>query len=198
MYQLIETIRLENGKYNNLFYHEQRMNRSMKLLHGVESLFNLEEFLLTQPKPEEGLYKCRLTYDEHSKEVEFEPYQRKKIESLRIVEHNHISYEFKFKDRSKLEKLYGFRNGCDDILIVKKGLVTDTFSANIVFRKGKQWFTPWDPLLKGTMRHYLLERDKVIAEEITVKDIYHFDTFKLINAMVLFDNPEVDVSKILK
>jgi branched-subunit amino acid aminotransferase/4-amino-4-deoxychorismate lyase len=31
-------------------------------------------------------------------------------------------------------------------------MVTDSSFANIVFKRGKKWYTPWAPLLKGTMR----------------------------------------------
>lgn len=195
---LLETIRLENGEYNNLSYHEQRMNRSLKTLCGSEDYFDLERFISYLDKPTQGLYKCRITYDENSQTAEFEPYQPRVVERLKLVEHNYITYEFKFQDRRQLEKLYQLRDGCDDILIVKKGLITDTSYANIVFRRGKQWYTPWDPLLKGTMRQYLLQWDKVIAEEITLKDLTGFETFKLVNAMLKFDSPEMDIKNIIK
>ena len=76
-------------------------------------------------------------------------------------------------------------------------MVTDSSNANIVFRKDKQWFTPWSALLKGTMRSNLLERDVIREEEIRIEDIPSFESFKLINAMFEFDAPEMDVSNIV-
>ena len=70
--------------------------------------------------------------------------------------------------------LYDLRNDCDDILIVKRGMVTDSSYANIVFRRGKRWYTPWSALLKGTMRLNLLERNKIYEEEIRVEDLRIF------------------------
>ena len=125
------------------------------------------------------------------------PYTPRPINNLRIVEHDRIHYEFKYADRKTIDRLFELRKNCDDILIVKRGLVTDSSFANIVFRKGKRWYTPWSPLLKGTMRQNLLERDLIIEEEITKEDIKSFETFKLINAMLEFDAPEVPVSNIL-
>jgi 4-amino-4-deoxychorismate lyase len=46
--------------------------------------------------------------------------------------------------------------GCDDIIIVRNGFVTDASYANLIFRKGDEWFTPATFLLAGTMRAFLL------------------------------------------
>jgi 4-amino-4-deoxychorismate lyase len=194
---LVESIKLVDGKFCNLFYHEQRMLRSLGMLCGVEDDFNLEQFLAGLSTPTNGVYKCRIIYDDLSKQVEFHPYEPKSINTLRIVEHDRISYEFKYVDRKSIDRLFQLRKDCDDILIVKKGLVTDSSYANIVFRKGKEWFTPWSPLLKGTQRQKLIDENKVVPEEIKAEDIRSFDTFKLINAMSEFNNPEIDVKNIL-
>lgn len=194
---LLETIKLQDGEFRNLFYHEQRMNHSLKMLCGIQDSFNLEEFLRNIDRPGKGLYKCRITYDDQSKEIEFLPYEAKTINRLRLVEHDRISYEYKYLDRKSINRLYDLRKDCDDVLIVKRGLVTDSSYANIVFRRGKRWFTPWSALLKGTMRVNLLERNKIQEEEIRVEDIRSFESFKLINAMLEFDSPETDISGIV-
>jgi 4-amino-4-deoxychorismate lyase len=193
---LIESIKLLDGEFHNLFYHEQRMNRSLKTLCGVHDHFLLEEFLDNIEKPTSGLYKCRIVYDDEMKDVEFIPYTAKKIETLRIVEHDRIHYEFKYVDRKTIDRLYDLRKNHDDVLIVKRGLVTDSSYSNIVFRKGKRFYTPWSCLLKGTVRQSLLERELIEEEEIYKEDIKSFETFKLINAMLEFDGPEIDISNI--
>jgi 4-amino-4-deoxychorismate lyase len=167
------------------------------MLFGVHDEMNLEKFLNSIHFPEKGLYKCRILYDDQTKEVEFHPYQIKPVNSLMIVEHDRISYEFKYKDRKTIDKLYELRKDCDDILIVKRGQVTDSSYSNIVFRKGKRWYTPWSALLKGTQRQKLLEDDIITQEEIKADDIRSFDTFKLINAMLEFESPEIDVKNIV-
>jgi 4-amino-4-deoxychorismate lyase len=194
---LLESIKLQDGKFCNLFHHEQRMLKSLHILFGSPDPFNLEEFLNEIDFPATGLYKCRLVYDDISKEVEFVPYTPKQINTLRIVEHDRIKYEYKYVDRKNIERLYELRKDCDDILIVKKGHVTDSSFSNIVFRKGKRWYTPWSALLKGTQRQKLLEENKIEQEEINVDDIRSFDTFRLINAMLEFDGPEIDVKNIV-
>jgi 4-amino-4-deoxychorismate lyase len=193
----IESIKLLDGEYHNLFYHEQRMNRSLKVLCGVDDHLNLEEFLNLVEKPGEGLYKCRIVYDDKVKEVEFVPYQPRVVKRLKVVEHDRISYEFKYADRTAIDDLFQRRENCDDILIVKNGLVTDSSYSNIVFRRGNHWYTPWSALLKGTIRTKLLEHNIIEEEEIRVDEIATFSSFKLINAMLEFDSGEIDVSNIL-
>jgi 4-amino-4-deoxychorismate lyase len=173
------------------------MNRSLKSLCGTHEHFDLEEFLSGIERPLTGLYKCRIVYDDEMKDVEFIAYQPKPIRSLRIIEHDRINYEFKYKDRKTIDRLYELRKECDDILIVKRGLVTDSSYSNIIFKKGKRWYTPWSALLKGTQRQYLLENELIEEEEIRAEDIKTFETFKLINAMLEFNAPEINVSAIV-
>jgi 4-amino-4-deoxychorismate lyase len=194
---LLESIKLQDGNFFNLFYHEQRMNRALHILCGADENIHLEEFLLRLDHPKQGLYKCRIVYDENSREVEFLPYSPKSINTLRIIEHDRINYEFKYKDRKTINRLFDLRKDCDDVLIVKRGYVTDTSYCNIVFRKGKRWYTPWSALLKGTQRQKLLQHNVIMEEDIHLEDIHSFETFKLINAMVEFDGPEIEVSNII-
>lgn len=194
---LIESIKLQDGVFYNLFYHEQRMNRALRLLCGDHDHMDLESFLSHVDAPQQGLYKCRLIYDDVSREIEFVPYQPKPVARLRVVEHDRINYEFKYVDRKLLNRLYDLRGDCDDVLIVKRGMVTDTSYANIVFRRGKHWYTPWSALLKGTQRQKLLELNQIEEEEIRIEDISTFESFKLINAMLEFDAPEIAVANIV-
>lgn len=194
---LIESIKLLDGTFYNLSHHEQRMNRSLKSLCGVHDHVDLEIFLSKVDVPTQGLFKCRIVYDDTSREIEFQPYQYKKIQSLRVVEHDRINYEFKYTDRKLINRLYELRKDCDDILIVKRGFVTDSSYSNIVFRKNNHWVTPWSALLKGTQRQKLLEQNIIQEDDIRMEDIRTFQSFKLINAMFEFDSDEIDVSNIV-
>jgi 4-amino-4-deoxychorismate lyase len=194
---LFESIRVENGKFENLVYHEQRMKRSLKTLFGVDDPFDLEEYLSYVPVPDDHVYKCKLIYDENTRHLEFEQYLPRPIKSLKLVEHDRINYEFKYSDRDTLHHLFSLRDECDDIIIIKRGLVTDTSYGNVAFRKGTEWFTPWQPLLKGTMRQQLLEYNTIQEEEISLGDIKQFEAVKIFNAMLRFDSEEIDTKNIL-
>lgn len=197
MSRLIESIKWLDGKFHNLFYHEQRMTRSLHALYGLAAPVGLEKLLGGVAPPAKGLYKCRIVYDDTSREVTFLPYKVRKINRLKVVEDNDISYAFKYADRKSIDRLFQQRGDCDDILIVKRGRVTDCSFSNIVFRKGGEWVTPDSALLKGTMRQKLIDENKIKTREIRPQDIRSFDNFRIINAMLEFDSPEIEVSDIV-
>lgn len=197
MSRLIESIKLLDGEFFNVSYHGQRMKSSLEALFADTRPLNLENILRETEHPETGIYKCRIVYDDHSREISFDPYQARSIKSVRVVEDNNISYPFKYADRGEINRLFALRGNCDDVMIVCKGKVTDCSYSNVVFRKGRNWFTPDTPLLKGTMRQKLLDDKKIQATEIRLEDIRSFESFKLINAMLEFGSPEIEVSKIV-
>jgi 4-amino-4-deoxychorismate lyase len=197
MSQLIETVKLLDGKFYNLSYHERRMVRSLKYLFNKTGRIRLDELLHETPFPQKGLYKCRLLYNDVAKQIEYTSYEPRKVNRLRIVEDDLITYPFKLVKRQPINRLFAMRGECDDVLIIRRGKVTDCSYANIAFRKGSNWFTPASPLLEGTMRQQLLDKNKVTAREIRREDIRSFDTCKIINAMLEFDSPEIDVSDIV-
>jgi hypothetical protein len=47
------------------------------------------------------------------------------------------------------------------------------------------------------MRQKLIDDNTIIPEEITLEDLSSFQSFKLINAMIEFDSPEIEVSQIV-
>ena len=195
---LIESICLKDGEFKNLSYHEHRAQRALTLLFGSNVKPELEAYLKNTEFPKQGIYKCRITYNDQFKNVEFINYEKRIINSLRIVIDDEISYAHKFEDRHILNALFSKREACEDILIVKHGLITDCSHANIVFKENDHWVTPTSYLLPGTMRQNLLDRKLIIEQEIRIQDIHRFTKFKLINAMVGFDGPEVDVSNIVE
>jgi 4-amino-4-deoxychorismate lyase len=196
MSRLIESIRLYDGAFSRLEFHQARIDNSFQQIYKSSSKWQLEAFLKNQEIPAKGLYKCRVVYDDRSVEVEFAPYQAKPIQTLRLVEDNEIEYGHKWEDRDQLNKLFAMRGNYDDILIVKNDLITDTLYANIVFKKSGKWFTPQSRLLNGSMRQFLLQQGVIEEREISLANFREYEQFKLINAMLEFDLPAVDVSNI--
>jgi len=193
MFRLLETIRYENGRFHNLRNHRQRMNYARKVLFGYKNEIDLKRILQQEAKeqPEEandGLFKCRVVYDSQIREVRFLPYVLPQIRSLRVVSSNGVDYTFKYENRSSLNRLFALRGSEDDVLIVKNGLVTDTFFCNILLFNGKQWLTPEQPLLRGTQRAALLENEQVETAVISVDDLHYFTKVRLVNAMILFED----------
>lgn len=190
MFPLFETIKIFDGKIFNLKWHQQRLERSCKFYFGKKTAYAFADAISLPENVKTGLLKLRFSYDTNGYRLQFEPYTCKKITSLKMIRDDHIEYALKYTDRSHLNGLLEQKGTCDDILIVKNGLVTDTSFANIVFFDGKNWVTPRTPLLKGTCRERLLCKKKIFKAGIKPKDLSHFTHFKLINAMRDFDGSE--------
>ncbi len=75
-----------------------------------------------------------------------------------------------------------------EIIIVKNNHITDSSFSNLLFKKGKEWFTPSRYLLNGVQRQYLLKNKKIKEAEITLQNIAEYSHFQIINAMNDFDD----------
>jgi 4-amino-4-deoxychorismate lyase len=196
MFRFIETIKVENGTWCLLDYHQARVNRTFReVLH--KPLPSLQHWLEKNEPPPTGLFKCRILYDEESFKVEYEPYAMPVIRSLKIVPADCLRYEYKWADRRMIKALSLDRGHCDDALFVKAGVITDTSYANIVFGKNGKWVTPTRCLLKGTMRQWLLDQGIIIERDINVNDLPKFDVFRLVNAMMGWEGEIVEVRNII-
>ena len=184
MHQFVETIRIEGGKAMNLPLHEARMNATRAHFAPHAAPISLQKWLDDAPLSEERV-KARMVYDVDGVcETTFQTYKRREIQWLRMVEDNDISYTFKSTDRHELDHLLALRDGCDEVLIVKNGLITDTSFTNVAFFDGHKWLTPAQPLLNGTMRQWLLLRGELTEAQITPASLASFQRIMLFNAMI--------------
>ncbi len=192
--QLLETIRVEDGKFSNLPLHQVRMNNSRKQLFNCTDKIDLISILqdLSNNISDNKLYKCRIIYDTEIGKIEFTPYQMPHINTLKLVYCDDIEYSHKYFDRNHINELLELKGAADDYILVKNGLVTDTSFANLLFYNGEHWLTPTFPLLKGTQRAKLLEQEKIHVADIRPEDMLNFTKIRLINAMLRFKD-EVDV-----
>ncbi len=177
--QYLETIKALDGTLYNLEYHQKRLDKTVKNANII-----LKDIIIP---PLSGLFRCRVVYNNNNYEVSYHPYKKKNIQTLKLVFADAISYARKYAERSQIDALTRQKSLCDDILIVKNGLITDTSIANVAFKYKSNWVTPKKPLLYGTTRTRLLEKHKIIEEDICVKDLENFTQVALMNAMVDFD-----------
>lgn len=182
---LFETILCVDGKPQNLFWHTIRVNKSRSILFNKTDRLTLEK----TPIPEfvkKGKWKCRVLYDEKINGVSFEPYQPLPVKKLKMIQSD-INYSHKFEDRTKIDELYEQKGDCDDVIIIKKGLVTDTSIANILLFDGHDWLTPESPLLEGIMRAELISKKVITPKKIAQNELPFFSKIMLVNAMNPFD-----------
>lgn len=193
----IETIQLLRGELRNLEFHQERFERTRIQALGLKRHPLLADVIQVPRGLEQGLLKCRVSYQKEIVLVEFEPYQEHKVQSLKMVFSDNIDYGFKYADRSELERLFQKREECDDILVVKHACISDSFFANLVFWDGSMWVTPDTPLLPGTMRASLLKKGLIREGRITPEDLSGYQKLKLINAMNDLESaPDISIESI--
>lgn len=174
-----ETIKCEDFEVFNLDYHQKRVANTIGLN------INLQEYI--NPISEE-LLRCKLIYDENGVvDVLYFPYKKREIKSFKIIFDNEIEYSKKYLNRVKLDELYEKRDDCDEVIIIKNEIVTDTTIANIAIFYENSWITSKNCLLGGTTRARLLEEKKLLEKDITLDMLKNASKVALMNAMIGFD-----------
>jgi len=196
MCRFVESIQLKDGEFKRLELHQERVGIAMKDFYPTVKVIDLAEYLNQTSFPVEGIYKCRLVYDSEIRKIEFIPYTGRKIHSLRLVETQMVSSPYKKEDRAILNDAFNLRGDCDEIIMVKDGLLTDTSFSNIAFFNGLEWFTPRIPLIYGVNRTYLLNTGILTEKDITPSELVNFRRVSLFNAMNEFGSLELDISAI--
>ncbi|MFX4231706.1 aminotransferase class IV family protein [Aliarcobacter butzleri] len=174
-----ETIKCEDFEVFNLDYHQKRVANTIGLN------INLQEYI--NPISEE-LLRCKFIYDENGVvDVLYFPYKKREIKSFKIIFDNEIEYSKKYLNRAKLDELYEKRDDCDEVIIIKNEIVTDTTIANIAIFYENSWITSKNCLLGGTTRARLLEEKKMFEKDITLDMLKNASKVALMNAMIGFD-----------
>lgn len=184
----------------HLPYHNERVNRSRKTILHADDSWDLSKMIILPELDRNLVYRCRIIYSLEIESVEFLPYKPRVITKLSLVYNDQIDYSFKYADRSVLDNLRKTSAGTtdSDILIVQKGMISDTSFSNIAFYDGSKWYTPSTPLLKGTKRCFYL-RNKMIAERrIAIDDLHKYQHARLINSMLdLEDGGDIYIENII-
>lgn len=196
--QFVETIKIANGKPSNLPYHQARMERTIRHFFPNLALNTMPSLPdLITPNENIELVKARVVYGADGVElIEYAPYSMRPVRSLQVVYDNTISYSYKSCDRSQLNALAAKKGDCDEIIIVKNNLVTDTSFTNLAIFDGNCWLTPRQPLLLGTRRASLLDQGLIKEADITVDDLKRAERIRLFNAMIDFGEREVEAKNI--
>lgn len=182
MSQFIESIKVEDREIFLLELHQKRVDQTFAHF-GKEGSIDLSKIYKNLENDGDGLFKLRIVYDlERKVRTQLIPYALPEIHSFQLVENNSYDYSFKFEDRKELERMK-MKAKAEEIIIVKNNHITDTSYSNLLFKKGKDWFTPATYLLNGVQRQNLLKQKKVKETEITLQNIKDFSHFQLINAL---------------
>lgn len=195
MYPFIETIRIEQGQALNLAHHDRRLNDTRAHFWPGSHTLHLADYLA--PPSGEGILKARVAYGATGiGPISYTPYTLRPVRSLALVADDNIDYTYKSADRRCLEQLFSQRGACDDILIVRQGLLTDTSIANIALTDGTRWYTPAHPLLPGTRRAALLAQGILHPRMLTPRDLSAFSAIRLFNALIGWGELELPVQAV--
>ncbi|MFT3754225.1 MAG: aminotransferase class IV [Paludibacter sp.] len=173
------------------------MNKAFAACYPNDEPISVFETLSQSIVPQEGTYKCRVVYDNVVGLLKIVPYSRREIHSLKLVETELESRPYKLEDRTGFNAAFAQRGDCDDVLLVKNGLLTDTSYCNVALYDGKNWYTPRIPLLFGVNRAELLAAEKLIEKDIAASELKTYQKIALFNAMIEFGEMVLDIDRIL-
>lgn len=179
--QLLETIQVIDGEFQHIHYHNNRFNNTRFELLENDNILHLENVIKIPSECSSGIFRCRVIYQNEIQEVSFTPYVYKEIKRLKLVDIGDWNYPYKFADRSFLNKLLVENPDVDEVIMTKNGLITDCTIANLAFWDGSNWLTPSTPLLKGTKRQQLLDKQEITEIKISTEDIEKYQGVCLIN-----------------
>ena len=193
MYPLFESLCVKDGQVLHLKWHRFRFQKAYQNFYGGPPAFDLLDPIDLPQTFCQGIVKLKILYNDTTRQLDFQHYQIQQIKSLRLVSTDDLDYACKYSERGKLEALFALREDCDDVLIVRRGWITDSSYANVIFFDGKDWWTPEVPLLEGTCRARLLSDSRIKTKALQVKDLKNFQGLKLINAMRDISQPMIPI-----
>ncbi len=183
--ELIETMLVTNSNIKNFKYHLKRVENTFKFFKwkfNQKEWEKLKEKFTFKQKP----LRVRVTYNQFGiKEIELFDIKKREFKKFKTIDIN-FNYSFKYKNRKNFENLYQKYPNFDEFILVKNGLITDTTISNLAFFTGKEWLSPKNPLLKGTVREKLLNEKKIKLTDIHKADLKYFKKIAMINAILGF------------
>lgn len=203
MTRFIETIKLKDGNYRLLDYHNRRINDTVGHFFGKSPRIDLAASLPDPSSYQNGIYKCRLVYADRIENIDIAPYSARTIKRLKVTapetapgvpgKCRQIDYRFKYEDRDCLSSFLSVLGAEEDALFVKNDRITDTSFSNVILFDGENWITPDTYLLNGVKRRYLLENRTITEREVSAAGLYSFKKISLINAMLEPGDIEIDI-----
>lgn len=192
-----EVIRVQDGVLCHPELHAARMDRTARRFWNGVAGDRLAE-LVVPDDLRTGRVKCRIVYGAERFEVTYTPYVPRTVRTLALAGADTLEYDYKYLDRSALSRLHD-SVAADGVLIVRRGLLTDTSYTNIVLEDAAgALFTPAEPLLRGTMRERLLREGRIAERTIRADQLADYRRIHLINAMLDLGEVVVPVEAVVR
>ena len=204
MSRYLETFLVAHRRLVRVPEHRLRLARTLRCAPDSPTVARLLALAAHEAlaAPDVARLRGRLVYDLRG-EASFSlvPYTLRRIETLRLVHDDHIDYAQKRTDRSALDACFARRCGADDVIIVRRGLLTDTTVANLALfdPHTARWYTPAVPLLAGTHRSALLSAGVLTPlPDLTPESLVRFTRLRLFNALLGWGECELPIEAVLR
>lgn len=204
-FQLLESLRLENGEYFLLREHLDRLMQSAAYFGYSVNLFDLKTALHEFAKRHsKNVHKVRLLVSQQG-EMEIEGQEIEDITCLKKVAlanypvKKEDSFLFhKTTNRKQYDQLKTAAEGVFDVLLWNEcGELTEFTIGNLVMEIDGQRYTPFveSGLLPGTFRRHLLETGQVTEKVLTVAELTRATRIWLVNSVRKWVEVEVCATK---
>jgi len=195
----IESIRILRNKPQLIAYHNTRLNHTMRDHYQNVKKIDLKKAIDTSLLDISTEYKCRVIYNESIISLEYHPYIRKEIKTIKVVwSEESINYKYKKVDRAELDALFAQRGSADEIIIVNpEGFITDAYYYNIILEKNGLLLTPDSNLLNGVMRSNLLSKGKIQIKPIHIDCLKEYGKIYLVNALNPFGYVKIEIGNVV-
>ena len=194
VFNLLESLKLEDGNYPLLAYHLARLEDTSRYFHfpGNKEHIKNELAKLAKKHPQ-GTYKVRLLVD-YKGQIELQAQQIMRMEepvtcALATTPVNSQN-PFLFHKTTHREVYKQASEGLSTelfsvLLWNEKEQLTEFTIGNVVVEKDGNFFTPPRDcgLLAGTFRQYLLDQGKIEEKIIRKEDLHMYDAIWLINGV---------------
>ncbi|MDD3463762.1 MAG: aminotransferase class IV [Sulfurospirillaceae bacterium] len=180
IFPCFETIKVIDGVPCNIEYHQKRFEKTTRDFDCYCVDKKLRDFI---DAPKNGVFRVKIEYSDDILNVTCRPYEKRVFQKFAIVESD-IKYGYKACDRKDIDAL--FCEGFDDVIIMQNTILKDTSIANIALHVKGVWYTPKQPLLKGTTRQRLLENGFLVEADLDEASIKKADNFAIMNALIGF------------
>lgn len=134
-YPLFETLAVNNGKFKNIYFHQQRVEYSFTHYFHKKCHLDLNKILIPNMY-QVGFFRCRVDYNSEDFQVNFYPYRPRSIRNFQLVKCSNLDYRFKYSDRKRFDFMNNFQT--DEFIIVNNGFISDCTIGNLLFKQKKK------------------------------------------------------------
>jgi len=196
-FQVLETLRLEQGQWVNLDEHLQRMSASANYFSYVFNLADVQEILhQTAAEHADGVFRARcllnavgeFTLELHAFALNDEAVQIRLADRAMLAPSEFILH--KTTHRPEYEFFQKQAQGDFDVLLHDQhGHLTETCRCNVVLKIDGEYLTPQISadsgtyLLPGVLRQRLLRENTIRQSALTVQDLQRAQAVWLINSL---------------